>query len=436
MPLSEQKKRRQGLMNHIGRDGIAVLPAAPEATRNRDVLYPYRQDSDFRYLTGFEEPDAVAVFVPEREQGEYILFSRERDPQRETWEGRTVGQAAVVSDYGADDAFPIDDIDEILPGLMEGRAKVFCAMGADSDFDHRLIGWVNALRQRARAGVKAPLEYVSLEHVVHEMRLVKSKAEIATMREAGHITAAAHARLLSVIRPGLKEYEIEAELLYDFRRHNGEPAYPIIAGAGANACVLHYIANQAELAAGDLILIDAGIERDGYAADITRTLPINGKFSDAQRAIYSLVLDAQEAALATLRPGEHWNAGHQAATEVLVAGLIDLGLIDGPVSAALEQGEYRRYFMHRTGHWLGMDVHDVGDYKVDGHWRELEPGMVLTVEPGLYIAPGSPVEACWQGIGVRIEDNCVITRDGYENLTQAAPKTIDAIEQAMSKGGL
>jgi Xaa-Pro aminopeptidase len=423
-------------MNHIGRDGIAVLPAAPEATRNRDVLYPYRQDSDFRYLTGFEEPDAVAVFVPEREQGEYILFSRERDPQRETWEGRTVGQAAVVSDYGADDAFPIDDIDEILPGLMEGRAKVFCAMGADSDFDHRLIGWVNALRQRARAGVKAPLEYVSLEHVVHEMRLVKSKAEIATMREAGHITAAAHARLLSVIRPGLKEYEIEAELLYDFRRHNGEPAYPIIAGAGANACVLHYIANQAELAAGDLILIDAGIERDGYAADITRTLPINGKFSDAQRAIYSLVLDAQEAALATLRPGEHWNAGHQAATEVLVAGLIDLGLIDGPVSAALEQGEYRRYFMHRTGHWLGMDVHDVGDYKVDGHWRELEPGMVLTVEPGLYIAPGSPVEACWQGIGVRIEDNCVITRDGYENLTQAAPKTIDAIEQAMSKGGL
>jgi len=305
-------------------------------------------------------------------------------------------------------------------------------MGADPAFDQRLIAWVNALRARARAGVKAPLEYVSLEHVVHEMRLVKSRAEVACLREAARISAAAHRRLLEVIRPGLREYEIEAELLYDFRRHNGEPAYPVIAGSGANACVLHYTANDAELPADGLILIDAGIERAGYAADITRTLPVSGRFSDEQRAIYQLVLDAQTAALEAVRPGQHWNAAHEAATRVLVAGLVELGLLDGEVDALIEAGDYRRYFMHRTGHWLGMDVHDVGDYKVDGQWRELEPGMVLTVEPGLYIPPGSPVDPRWQGIGVRIEDNCLVTRDGHDNLTEAAPKTIADIEGAMA----
>ena len=435
MEPTEYARRRETLMQHIGEDGIAVLAAAPERPRNRDVQHPYRQDSDFLYVTGFGEPDAVAVLVPGRASGEYILFSRERDPARETWAGRTIGQAGAVEDYGADDAFPIADIDDILPGLMEGRDKVYCAMGADADFDQRLIGWVNALRGRARAGVKAPLEYVSLEHVLHEMRLVKSRAEIARLRESARITAAAHQRLLGLVRPGLMEYEIEAELLYDFRRHNGVPAYPIIAGGGANACVLHYIDNQATLRDGDLLLVDAGIELDGYAADITRTLPVNGRFSAEQRAIYELVLEAQNAALAEVRPGRHWNAGHEAATRVLVEGMVELGLLDGEVDALIESGDYRRFFMHRTGHWLGMDVHDVGDYKVDGHWRELEPGMALTVEPGLYIPPGSPVDARWHGIGVRIEDNCLVTRDGHENLTAAAPKSIDAIEAAMAEGG-
>lgn len=432
MDNAELARRRDTLMRHIGENGVAVIAAAPERVRNRDVLHPYRQDSDFRYLTGFPEADAVAVLVPGRDQGEYILFCRQRDPQRETWQGRTIGQDAAVSDYGADDAFPIDDIDDILPGLLEGREQLYCPMGADPAFDQRLIAWVNALRARARAGVKAPLEYVSLEHVVHEMRLVKSRAEVARLREAARISAAAHRRLLEVIRPGLREYEIEAELLYDFRRHNGEPAYPVIAGSGANACVLHYTANDAELPADGLILIDAGIERAGYAADITRTLPVSGRFSDEQRVIYQLVLDAQTAALEQVRPGQHWNAAHEAATRVLVAGLVELGLLDGEVDALIEAGDYRRYFMHRTGHWLGMDVHDVGDYKVDGHWRELEPGMVLTVEPGLYIPPGSPVDPRWQGIGVRIEDNCLVTRDGHDNLTEAAPKTIADIEGAMA----
>jgi len=431
MRAQEYAQRRATLMNHIGENGIAVLAAAPERPRNRDVLYPYRQDSDFRYVTGFNEPDAIAVMVPGRAQGAFIIFSRERDPQRETWEGRTIGQDGAVNEYGADDAFPIDDIDEILPGLMEGREKLYCAMGADPDFDQRLIGWVNTLRERARAGVKAPLEYVSLEHLVHELRLLKSKAEVGVMREAGRITAAAHERLLGVIRPELYEYEIAAELHYDFNRHNGEPAYPTIVGGGANGCVLHYIANQAVLRDGDLVLVDAGIEYAGYAADITRTLPVNGRFSAEQRAVYEIVLAAQQAALDAVRPGQHWNAGHEAATRVLTQGMVDLGFLSGDVDGLIESGDYRAFFMHRTGHWLGMDVHDVGDYKVDGHWRELEPGMVLTVEPGLYIPPGSAVDARWQGIGVRIEDNCLVTREGHDNLTAAAPKTIDAIEAAM-----
>ena len=431
MEMLEYRKRREGLMQHLGEDGIAILPAAPERPRNRDVHHPYRQDSDFFYLTGFNEPDAVAVLVPGREAGAYILFSRERDPDREVWQGRTIGQTAAVDVYGADDAFPIDDIDDILPGLMEGRSKVYCTMGADPEFDQRLIGWVNTLRSRARSGVRVPMEYVALEHVLHEMRLLKSRAEQSRMRYAARVTAAAHRRLLGVIRPGMREYEIEAELLYDFRRHNGHPAYPVIAGSGANACVLHYIANQAELRPGELILVDAGAEIDGYAADITRTLPVSGRFSAEQRAVYEVVLDAQRAALAQVRPGQHWNAGHEAATRVLTEGMVDLGLLSGSVDEALESGDYRRFFMHRTGHWLGMDVHDVGDYKVDGHWRELEPGMVLTVEPGLYIPPGSDVDARWQGIGVRIEDDCLITREGHENLTEAAPKAIDEIEAMM-----
>ena len=430
MDIAEFARRRDALMDRLGNEAIAVIAGASERPRNRDVDYPFRQDSDFRYLTGFIEPDAVAVLAPGRAEGAFILFSRERDPLRETWEGPTIGQDAAQSDYGADSAYPLDDLDDVIPGLMADRQSLYCALGADDAFDQRLIAWVNDAR--SRWGARAPQAYCAIEPLLHAERLVKSPAEIEQMGAAARISAAAHRRLMATLRPGLMEYEVEAELLYDFRRHNGEPAYPIIAGGGANACVLHYIANQAELREGDLILVDAGIELAGYAADITRTLPVNGRFSAEQRAVYEVVLAAQQAALERIAPGESFNAAHEAATRALVTGMVDLGLLEGGVDELVESGDYRRYFMHRTGHWLGMDVHDVGPYKVEGDWRLLQPGMVVTVEPGLYIPLGSPVDARWQGIGVRIEDDCVVTRGGHENLTETVPKTVDAIEAAMA----
>ncbi len=432
MDASEYARRRDALMARMGDDAIAVIAGAGERPRNRDVDYPFRQDSDFRYLTGFIEPDAVAVIAPGRAEGAFILFSRERDPLRETWQGRTIGQDAAQSDYGADTAHPIDDLDALMPGLLADRRWLYCALGADADLDQRLIAWVS--EARSRYGERAPRAHVAIEPLLHAERLIKSPAEIEQMRAAARISVAAHTRLMATVAPGQTEYQVEAELLYDFRRHNGEPAYPIIAGGGANACVLHYIANQDELRDGDLLLVDAGVEQAGYAADITRTLPVNGRFSAAQRAVYEVVLAAQQAALERVGPGESFDAPHQAATRVLVEGMVDLGLLDETVDAALESGEYRRYFMHRTGHFLGMDVHDVGGYKVEGEWRTLQPGMVVTVEPGLYIPPGSPVDTRWQGIGVRIEDDCVVTSDGHDNLTAAVPKTVEAIEAAMAHG--
>ncbi|AGY92775.1 hypothetical protein SPICUR_09270 [Spiribacter curvatus] len=430
MDATETARHRDALMQRMGDDALAVIAGASMRPRNRDVDYPFRQDSDFRYLTGFIEPDAIAVLIPGRTAGSFILFSRERDPQRETWEGRTIGQTAAVEEYGADAAYPIDEIDAVLPGLMAGRRRLYCRLGDDEAFDQRLIGWVE--RARAQRGDDAPQAYEALDPLVHALRQVKSPAEIERMGEAARISAAAHTRLMETLRPGMAEYEVEAGLLYDFRRHNGEPAYPIIVGGGANACVLHYIANGDALRDGDLLLVDAGVELDGYAADITRTVPVNGRFSDAQRVVYEVVLAAQQAALERVRPGETFNAAHEAATRVLVEGMVDLGLLEGEVDALIESGDYRRYFMHRTGHWLGMDVHDVGGYRRDGEWLTLAPGMVVTVEPGLYIPPGSPVDARWQGIGVRIEDDCVVTGDGHENLTAAVPKSVEAIEAAMA----
>ncbi|NLO80223.1 MAG: Xaa-Pro aminopeptidase [Xanthomonadaceae bacterium] len=435
MDSNEFRRRRQELMNLMGPGSIAVLPAAPERPRNRDTLYPYRQDSDFYYLTGFPEPEAVLVLIPGRDQGQYILFCRERDPACEIWDGPRAGQEGAVRVYGADDAFPISDIDDILPGLIEGREKVYYTMGVDRDFDQRVIGWVNHVRQNARSGARAPGEFVALQHLLHEMRLIKSKAEIAAMRKAAQVSAEAHRRAMQVCRPGMLEYELEAEFQAIFRRYNGWPAYTPIVGGGANACILHYIANDQPLKDGDLVLIDAGAEIDMYAADITRTFPVNGRFNPEQRTIYELVLEAQKAAIAAIAPGRHWNEFHDAATRVLTAGLVELGLLEGPVERALEQETYRRFYMHRTGHWLGMDVHDVGDYKVDGQWRLLEPGMVLTVEPGLYIAPGSEgVDPRWWGIGVRIEDNVLVTRGGCEVLTDDVPKEVEAIEALMAEG--
>lgn len=432
MEQAEFQRRRKELMAMMGPGSIAVIPAAPERTRNRDVLYPYRPDSDFYYLSGFPEPEAVLVLAPGREHGEYILFCRERDPEREVWDGARAGQDGAVERFGADDSFPIDDIDEILPGLLEGREKLYYTMGVDFEFDHRVISWVNHVRQKTRSGVKAPGEYVSLEHLLHEMRLIKSREEIALMRRAAEVSAAAHKHAMRICRAGMMEYEVEAGFLAAFRRAGGEPAYPSIVGGGRNACVLHYITNDCKLNDGELLLIDAGVELDCYASDITRTFPVSGRFSDAQREVYEIVLAAQEAAIAAVHPDQHWNAPHEAALRVLAQGLIDLGLIEGPLDEAIEDGRFRRFFMHRTGHWLGMDVHDVGDYKIDGEWRQLEPGMVLTVEPGLYIAAAPDVDERYWNIGVRIEDDVLVTRDGRDVLTKDVPKSVAEIEALMA----
>ena len=435
MASSDYANRRRELMRLMRDGAIAILAAAPERRRNRDVFYPYRQDSDLLYLTGFPEPDAVAVLVPGREQGEFILFCRERDPQRELWDGDIVGQERAVSDYGADDAFPIDDIDEILPGLLEGRERVYCNMGRDPEFDKHLFTWVNQVRDKVRSGARAPGEFLALEHLLHEMRLVKDRTELEVMRRAARASSEAHRRAMAAARPGLREYQVEAELLAVFRAHGGEPAYPPIVGGGGNACVLHYIRNDAPLGDGDLLLIDAGVELEGYASDITRTFPVNGRFSGEQRAVYELVLAAQAAAIDRVRVGCHWNEPHQAATGVLVDGLLELGLLAGSRDEALETESYRRFFPHRTGHWLGLDVHDVGDYRIDDQWRELEPGMVLTVEPGLYIAAGaSDVDPRWWNIGVRIEDDVAVTRGEPEVLSADAPKDLAEVEAAVAAG--
>ncbi len=428
--MKEFAARRRRLMHMMGRGSIAILPTAPVRLRNRDVEYPYRPDSDFYYLTGFPEPEAVAVLLPGRSQGEYILFCRERDPALEVWTGPRAGQEGAREHYGADDAFPIGDIDDILPGLMENREKVFYTMGSCPEYDQRIPEWLQQIRAKSRAGVHAPGEIVALDHLLHEMRLFKSRREISHMRRAAHISAAAHRRAMQCCRPGLYEYHLEAELLATFMRHGcRSPAYPPIVGGGGNACVLHYTANDAELRDGDLVLIDAGAEYRHYAADITRTFPVNGRFTAPQRAIYELVLAAQEAAIARVRPGNHWLDPHQAAVRVLTRGLRDLGLLRGDLRHLLKKEACKRFFMHRTGHWLGMDVHDVGDYKVGDTWRLLEPGMVLTVEPGLYIPAGSRgVAKKWWNIGVRIEDDVLVTRDGCDILSKDVPKTVAEIE--------
>jgi Xaa-Pro aminopeptidase len=402
--------------------------------RNRDVEYPFRADSDFLYLTGFPEPEAVAVLVPDRNSGEYVLFCRERDEAMETWNGRRAGLEGACERYGADDAFPITDLDDILPGLLEDRERIYYTMGQDQHFDQRVVGWVNQVRQKVRAGVYAPDEFIALNHLLHDMRLYKSRQEVQTMRRAAKISAEAHTRAMQVCRPGMMEFEIEAELLHQFMRRGARsPAYQPIVGGGANGCILHYNENTSELRNGDLLLIDAGAELDGYASDITRTFPVNGEFSPAQRQIYEVVLAAQLAAIKGVKPGHHWNDPHDAAVEALTEGLVELGILKGKVRNLIKEQAYTRYYMHRTGHWLGMDVHDVGDYKVDGQWRMLEPGMVLTIEPGLYFKPHKDVAKKWWNIGVRIEDDVLVTETGRDVLSQDAPKSADEIESLMSR---
>jgi len=433
MKPNEFKRRRRQLMQMMGPGSVAILPAAPEVVRNRDVHYPYRPDSDFYYLTGFSEPEAIAVLIPGRKPAEYVLFCRERDEKRERWDGARAGQEGAVGEYGADDSFPIADCEEILPGLLEECSRVFYAMGSNPDLDKRLADWVNQIRGKARSGVHGPVEFVALDHYLHEMRLYKSPAEAQRMRHAARITAAAHSRLMQTCRPGMHEYELEAEFIHECATRGARfQAYPSIVGGGANACVLHYVDNRDELKDGDLVLVDAGCEYGYYASDITRTFPVSGRFSPVQRALYEIVLAAQESAIAKVKPGNHWNDPHDAAVRVITKGLVDLGLLKGPVSRLIKDQAYTRFYMHRTGHWLGMDVHDVGDYKVDGAWRELEPGMTLTVEPGIYIPAGMRgVPKKFWNIGIRIEDDVLVTKTGHEVLTRDAPKSVAEIEALM-----
>lgn len=424
-------QRREILSRHL-KGGVAIVPTAPERMRNRDSDYPYRFDSYFYYLTGFGEPESVFVLVGGKNP-RAILFCREKNPERELWDGVRCGPRAARKTYGFDETWPIETLDEKLPQLMANKDSVYYPTGMDASWDTRVIGWVNQVRSQARSGVSAPGDIRDIRVILDEMRLIKDDHEIGVMRRAAAISAAAHCRAMQATRPGRMEFEIEAELLHEFRRNGSQfPAYSSIVAGGANACILHYRENDARLKRGDILLIDAGCELDGYASDITRSFPVDGRFSKAQREIYELVLAAQAAAIASVRPGKSWQAPHDAAVRVLVRGFIKLGLCKGSVSDVIASGDYRRFYMHRTGHWLGLDVHDAGEYKQGGAWKTLQPGMVLTVEPGCYIRPAPNVPKQYWNIGIRIEDDVLVTKTGCEVITAAAPKTVAQIEALMA----
>jgi len=422
--------RRRRLVDAMG-EGVAVIPTAPERVRNRDTHFPYRFDSHFYYLSGFAEPEAVLVLVAGAAP-RTLLFCREKNEERETWEGFRHGPAAARERFGFDEAHPIGALDEKLAALLENQPVLQYPIGADPEWDARAIRWLNAVRMKSRAGVAAPERVQDVRVLIDEMRLVKDAQETTLMRRAASIAAAAHRRAMQATRPGRNEYEVEAELLYEFRRNGAQfPAYsPIVAG-GANACVLHYVFNDAVLRDGELLLIDAGCELDGYASDITRTFPVNGRFTGAQRAAYDIVLAAQAAAIAAVRPGKGWNEPHDAAVRVLAQGMRDLKLLQGSVDEILEKETYKRFYMHRTGHWLGLDVHDAGEYKRAGTWRALAPGNALTVEPGLYIRAADDVPQDLRGIGIRIEDDVLVTETGCEVITAEAPKAAADVEALM-----
>jgi Xaa-Pro aminopeptidase len=432
MKISKKEfaRRRKNLMAQLEPNSIAIVPAATELIRNRDAEYPFRQDSDFYYLSGFGEPDAVLVLLPGRKLGQYIMFCRDRDPTMELWNGYRVGPEGVCTDYGADDAFPVSDIDDILPGLLEGRERVYYAMGRHSAFDRKVMKWVNVIRSGVRNGAHPPGEFLDLDHLLHDLRLYKSAAEVKIMKKAGKISAAAHIRAMKNCKPGATEYQLEAEILHEFGRNGARfPAYNSIVGSGKNGCILHYVENKDVIKDGDLVLIDAGCELEHYAGDITRTFPANGRFSKEQKALYELVLKAQLAAIKLIKPGNHWNQSHDATVKVITKGLLELGLLKGSLSKLIQREAYKDFYMHRAGHWLGMDVHDVGDYKVGDEWRVLEEGMVMTVEPGIYVAPdNTKVAKKWRGIGIRIEDDVLVTKDGCLVLTSDVPKSVEEVE--------
>lgn len=435
--LKEYSARRKNLMSQMGESTIAIIPSAHEKVRSKDTNFRFRQDSHLSYLCGFPEPESALVLIPGREQGEVVLFCRDRDREREIWDGYRFGPKGAIESFEVDDAFPISDMDEILPGLLEGREKVFYSMGKDTDLDRHLLNWINEIRSQSRTGASPPGEIVDMDHLIDEMRLFKSPAEVKLMKRAGAISAEAHNKAMRLCQPGLYEYQLQAEIESEFAMQGAAaPAYNSIVGAGANACVLHYVENRDQMQDGDLVLIDAGCEYEGYAADITRTFPVNGQFSEPQRQLYEICLESQIAAIEAAKPGNRFIDPHEVTVEVITRGLIDLGLLKGSVEELIESGAYRDFYMHKAGHWLGMDVHDVGEYKVDGaqsEWREFEPGMVITVEPGIYVHPeNKSVAAKWRGIGIRIEDDVLITSKGNQVLTSAVPKTVSEVEALMA----
>ena len=436
--LKAQAARRAELMKRIGADGIAIVPAAREVIRSRDTHYRFRQDSDFRYLTGFPEPDAIAVFAPGRQErgrkAEFLMFVRERNAEREIWDGRRAGPDGARRQYGADQAYPLSELESRLGTLLAGRARVHYSLGEHLEWDAKITACLREIREVSRRGAAAPTDIVALETTLHEMRLLKSADELETMATACEISAEAHCIAMRKTRPGLYEWQIGAEIHHHFARHDMEPGYGTILGGGENACILHYVENNAVLRDGDLLLIDAGGELDGYTADITRTFPVNGRFTKAQQAVYEVVLAANLAAIKTLKPGVSVGKPHEVATRVLTEGMVELGLLKGRPAELIEQGKHRQFFMHGTGHWLGMDVHDVGRYKLDGASRKFEAGMVMTVEPGLYIAPGTRgVSEQYWGIGIRIEDDVVVTARGPRVLTGGVPKSVREIERLMKR---
>ncbi|MEO5343989.1 MAG: aminopeptidase P N-terminal domain-containing protein [Gammaproteobacteria bacterium SHHR-1] len=431
----EYASRRRRLLQQLGKQALAIIPTAPTRLRNNDVEHPFRPDSDFFYLTGFTEPEAIALLLTGKRPN-FILFCRERDPKLERWNGLRAGLEGARKLSGADQVFAIEEFEQRLPQLLEGRRRLYYAIGSHALLDRLLPQGIRRLQGKGRGGAQVPESLHNLDLPLHEMRLIKSPAEIELMRQAASISAQAHAQLMRWLRPGMMEYQLAARFEHECQQQGARrQAYPAIVAGGANACILHYTDNDCPLRAGDLVLVDAGGEYQGYAADITRTFPVNGRFSPEQRALYELVLQAQQAAIEQVRPGNPCNAPHEAAVQVLCRGLVKLGLLKGPASRQLKRGGHKRFFMHRTGHWLGLDVHDLGSYQQGDDWRCLEAGMVLTVEPALYIdADDKKVDKRWRGIGIRIEDDVLVTAEGHQILSQEAPKQVDEIESWMAQG--
>jgi Xaa-Pro aminopeptidase len=431
--MTEFAKRRKKLMERIGPTGVIILVAAPIALRSGESDYPYRQQNDFYYLTGFTEPAAIAILAPNRKEGEFILFNRPRNRQEEIWTGSRVGQTGACQDFGVDEAYPIQELEKKLPELLTGHEVIHYTLGFNHAFDKILLAAINSLRGKIRSGTQSPLTFVDLTPTVHNMRMIKSPAEIALMRKAAEISAQAHIRAMAICQPGMNEYLLEAEILYEFQRNGARfPAYTSIVGSGANSCILHYTDNNKVIANNSLVLVDAGCEYAYYASDVTRTFPANGSFSAEQQAVYEIVLAAQMAGIKTIRPGATWPAAQKAMVKIITQGLMDLKILKGNLNDLIQRQAYATFYMHSSGHWLGLDVHDVGCYKAKGKWRILEPGMVLTVEPGIYISPTPGVAKRWHNIGVRIEDDILVTVGGNEVLSQHAPKTIKDIEAVMN----